>query len=328
MWQYIFRRFSYMLFTLFVISIISFVVIQLPPGDYVDTLVNQMASESSGVSAEVEEQLRALYGLDQPVYIQYLKWLRNIVTRGEFGYSFVYRTDARAIIMDRLPMSFALALGAFLIVQITSIPIGIYSAIKQYSIADYGFTFLGFVGRAIPNFLLALVLLYLSFRYFGRAMVGLFSEEYVDAPWSIAKFMDLMRHLWIPALIIGLDRGAGQIRTMRANLLDELNKPYVDTARAKGLSERRLLWKYPVRHAANPIISTIGWALPEFISGEAIVSIVLNLPTGGPIFLAALFAQDMFVAAGFILMFSVLTVIGTFISDVLLVWLDPRVRLQ
>jgi peptide/nickel transport system permease protein len=328
MWRYIALRLGYMMFTLFVISILAFTVIQLPPGDYIDHLLRQMASESAPPPPEVERQMRALYGFDQPIYVQYFKWLGNIITRGEFGYSFVYRADAREIIFDRLPMSFAVAFGAFLVVQLVSIPIGIYSAVRQYSIGDYIFTFLGFIGRAVPNFLLALLLLYITYTYFGTSLIGLFSSQYVDAPWSWGKLADLLKHLWIPAIVIGLDRGAAQIRTMRANLLDELNKPYVDTARAKGLPETRLLWKYPVRHAANPIVSTVGWSLPEFISGEAIVSIVLNLPTAGPIFLASLFSQDMYVAAGFILMFSVLTVIGTFISDLLLVWLDPRLRLQ
>jgi peptide/nickel transport system permease protein len=328
MWQFIIRRLLYMFVTVFFVSIVSFAVIQLPPGDYVKTLLNKMYSSGAEISPEVESAMRARYGLDQPFHIQYYKWVTGVVTRGEFGYSWTYQRDASSIIWERLPMSFGLAFGAFLIVQLVSIPIGIYSAVRQYHITDYIITFFGFVGRAIPSFLLALIFLFLTYRYTGRAMIGLFSEEYASAAWSWLKFQDLLKHLWIPALIIGLDQGSAQIRTLRANLLDELNKPYVNTGRAKGLSETRLLIKYPVRHAINPLVSTLGWALPGFIGGEALVSIVLNLPTSGPIFLQALFNQDMYLAAGFVLMFCVLTVIGTFISDILLVWLDPRVRLQ
>jgi peptide/nickel transport system permease protein len=321
-------RLAYMLITIWVITIISFAVIQLPPGDYVTVLKSQMLNAGAKeVSAELEQSLREQYGLDQPIYIQYAKWMGNIFLKGEFGYSFVYRDDAFTLISERLPLTFTLSFASMIFVWVVALPIGIYSAVKKYSLGDYLFTFLGFIGLAIPNFLLALVFLFLSYKYLGQAMVGLFSEGFVDAPWSLEKFFDLLKHLWIPTLIIGLGGTAGMIRTMRANLLDELNKPYVDTARAKGLSEQALLLKYPVRHALNPFVSTLGWALPGLISGEAIVSIVLNLPTSGPILLSSLMQQDMYVAAGFILVLSVLTVIGTFISDLLLAWLDPRIRL-
>ena len=232
------------------------------------------------------------------------------------------------MIFERLPMTFALSFSSFILVWVLALPIGIYSAVRQYSIGDYFFSFLGFIGVAVPNFLIALILLFITYKYFDQAMIGLFSEEYASAPWSMAKFIDMLKHLWIPALMIGLGGTAGLIRTMRANLLDELNKPYVETARAKGLSEGRLLWKYPVRHAMNPFVSTIGWVLPGLIAGDVIVSIVLNLPTSGPVLYNALTAQDMYVAAGFILVLSVLTVIGTFVSDILLAVLDPRIRLQ
>jgi peptide/nickel transport system permease protein len=328
MWQYIVRRLFYMVITTFFISIIAFAVIQLPPGDFVDTLLSRMSATGAEVSPEMKETLKARYGLDQPMYVQYFMWISRVVTRGEFGYSWVYERDAGVVIWERLPMSFALAFGSFLIVQLMSIPIGIYSAVRKYHITDYIITFFAFVGRAIPSFLLALIILFLTYQLTGRAMIGLFSEEFVNAPWSMPKFMNLLSHLWIPALIIGLDQGAVQIRVLRANLLDELNKPYVDTGRAKGLPEFKLLMKYPVRHSINPLVSTLGWALPGFIGGEALVSIVLNLPTSGPIFLNSLFTQDMYLAAGFVLMFSVLTVIGTFISDILLALLDPRVRMQ
>ena len=331
MWRYLFRRFLSMLFTVWIISLLSFALIQLPPGDYVTDLVNQLVTTSQGaatISSEYVEQLREMYGFNQPMYVQYFKWIGRILTKGEFGYSFVYKRDAAVMIVERLPMTFALSFSSFILVWVIALPIGIYSAVRQYSIGDYIFSFIGFIGVAVPNFLLALILLFITYKYFDQAMIGLFSEEYASAPWDMAKFIDMLKHLWIPALMIGLGGTAGLIRTMRANLLDELNKPYVETARSKGLSERRLLFKYPVRHAMNPFVSTIGWALPGLISGDLIVSIVLNLPTSGPVLYNALTAQDMYVAAGFILVLSVLTVIGTFVSDVLLAILDPRIRLQ
>ena len=329
MWKYLLRRSLYMLFTVWVISIISFVAIQLPPGDFVTNLVNQMISAGGReLTPEFEAQLRDLYGLNQPVYVQYYKWMRNILTKGNFGWSFVYRRDAVELIVERMPMTFALSFSSFILVWVIALPIGIYSAVKQYSIGDYFFTFLGFIGLAVPSFLLAIIFLFVSQRYFGQAMIGLFSPEFADAPWSWAKLFDMFKHLWIPVLLIGMGGTAGLIRTMRANLLDELNKPYVETARSKGLTETKLLIKYPLRHALNPFISTIGWTLPGLIAGEVIVAIVLNLPTSGPVLYRALQQQDMYVAAGFILLLSILTVIGTFISDVLLAVLDPRIRLQ
>lgn len=329
MWQYIVRRSAYMLFTVWIISVITFGVIQLPPGDYVSSMVSQMINSGmDDLPPNFEDQLRAQYGLNQPIYVQYGKWLRNIVVEGKFGYSFIYRRDARDIILERLPVSFAISAFSILFVWIVALPVGIYSAVKQYSKADYFVTFVAFIGLAIPNFLFALILMFISYRYMDRAMIGLFSQEYANAPWSFAKFLDLVQHLWIPVIIIGTSGTAGLIRTMRANLLDELNKPYVDTARSKGLSERTLLWKYPVRHALNPFVSTIGWILPSLVAGELIVSIVLNLPTTGPVVYNALLDQDMYVAAGIILILSTLTVFGTFISDLLLALLDPRIRLQ
>jgi peptide/nickel transport system permease protein len=329
MWQYILRRFAYMIFTVWIISLVTFAVIQLPPGDYVTSMVSQMINSGMDeLPPDFEQQIREQYGLDQPMYVQYFKWARNIVTKGDFGYSWVYKRDAREIIIERLPASFAISGFSALFVWIVALPIGIYSAVRQYSLADYVFTFLGFVGLAVPNFLFALVLMFISYKYMDKAMIGLFSREYEDAPWTLAKFWDMLQHLWIPVIILGTAGTAGLIRTMRANLLDELNKPYVDTARSKGLSERTLLWKYPVRHALNPFVSTLGWILPGLIAGEVIVSIVLNLPTSGPIIYNSLLDQDMYVAAGFILVLSGLTVLGTFISDVLLALLDPRLRLQ
>lgn len=327
--SFLFRRFITMLLTVFIISILSFIIIQLPEGDYVDRLINQMMAQG-GQSPDpaTVAQLRELYGLADPMPVQYIKWIGRIILRGEFGYSLVYKEDAIAIIAERLPATFLLSLSSFMFVWAVSLVIGIYSAVRKYSLGDYIVSFVGFVGLAIPSFLLALICLYIGYRYFNVAAIGLFSREYQDAPWSINRVLDLLSHMWVPMIVIGVGGTAGLIRTLRANLLDELNKPYVETARAKGLSERQLLWKYPVRHAMNPFISTIGWMLPSLISGEVIVAIVLNLPTSGPVLFNALAAQDMYVAAGFLLVLSVLTVIGTFVSDVLLALLDPRMRLQ
>lgn len=318
-----------MLITVWVITIISFLIIQLPPGDYVTNMVTEMMNQgASEIDPAVIEQLRDQYGLNDPVYVQYFKWMRNIILDGDFGYSLALRRDAKELILERLPLTFLVTLSTVLFVWIIALPIGVFSAVRKYSFGDYIATFIGFIGLATPNFLFALILMYLSYKYGGNALIGLFSPEYVDAPWNLAKFADLAKHLVIPIVIIGTSFTAGLIRTMRANLLDELNKPYVDAARAKGLSETQLLWKYPVRYALNPFVSTIGWALPGLVAGEVIVSIVLNLPTSGPVLFSALMEQDMYVASGFILVLSALTVIGTFISDVLLVILDPRLRLE
>lgn len=326
--KFLIRRALYMVLTVWIISVIAFTVIQLPPGDYVTSLVTQMMAQGTdNIDPGVIEQLRDQYGLNDPMYVQYYKWMRNIITEGDFGYSLTFKRDARELILERLPMTFIVTLSTIIFVWVVALPIGVFSAVNKYSFGDYAATFVGFIGLAVPNFLFALILMYLSYKYGGKALIGLFSPEYVSAPWSIDKVLDLVKHLFIPMLIIGTSFTAGLIRTMRANLLDELNRPYVDAARAKGLSESRLLWKYPVRYALNPFVSTIGWALPGLVAGEVIVSIVLNLPTSGPVLYNALLEQDMYVASGFILVLSALTVLGTFISDVLLAILDPRIRL-
>ena len=328
MWKFLLKRAGSMLLTVWIISLISFVVIQLPPGDIATTEISRMRANGAEVSPAIEQRIRAQYGLDQPLYVQYLKWIGNIVLHGNFGYSFIYQRDASEIIRDRLPMSFALSFASLMFVWVIALPFGIYSAVHKYSLLDYSVSALVFIGLAVPNFLLALIFLFLTYRATGRAAIGLFSPQFEAAPWSLGKLGDLLQHIWIPIIIVGFSGAAGLIRTMRANLLDELRRPYVNTARAKGLTERQLLLKYPVRHALNPFVSTIGWVLPTLISGEAIASIVLNLPTGGPVLLQSLLAEDMYLAAGFLLMLSVLTVIGTFISDLLLAWLDPRIRLE
>jgi len=279
------------------------------------------------VTQEEAENLRAQYGLDKPVYVQYAKWMW-LVLHGNFGVSMEWKRPVTEVIGDRLLLTALLAFTAVIFTWILAIPIGIYSAVRQYSLGDYVFTCMGFIGLAIPNFLLALVIMYLAFAYFGASVGGLFSTEYLDAPWSWARVQDLLKHLWIPAIILSTAGTAQLIRILRANLLDELRKPYVVTARAKGLSELRAILKYPVRVALNPFISTVGYTLPYLVSGSIIVSIVLSLPTVGPLLLKALLAQDMFLAGTIVLLLGVMTVIGTLISDILLVWIDPRIRLE
>ena len=327
MLAYILRRLLVAIGTVWVISVISFVIIELPPGDYVTSYIAQLMSTGSLVTQEEAENLRAQYGLDQPVYVQYAKWMW-LVLHGDFGVSMEWKRPVTEVIGDRLLLTVLLAFTAVIFTWILAIPIGIYSAVRQYSLGDYAFTCIGFIGLAVPNFLLALVIMYLAFAYFGASVGGLFSPEYLDAPWSWARMLDLLQHLWIPAIILSTAGTAQLIRILRANLLDELRKPYVVTARAKGLSELRAILKYPVRVALNPFISTVGYTLPYLVSGSIIVSIVLSLPTVGPLLLKALLAQDMFLAGTIVLLLGVMTVIGTLISDILLIWVDPRIRLE
>lgn len=324
---YILRRLLIALGTVWVISVIAFAIIQLPPGDYVTSYIAQLMATGTLVTQEEAENLRIQYGLHQPLYAQYARWVW-LMLQGNFGVSMEWQRPVLEVIGDRLLLTALLAFAAVIFTWILAIPIGIYSAVRQYSVGDYIFTFVGFVGLAVPSFLLALVVMYLSFAYFGASIGGLFSTEYLDAPWSLARVWDLFKHLWIPALILGTAGTAQLVRILRANLLDELRKPYVVTARAKGLSELRTILKYPVRVALNPFISTIGYTLPFLVSGSIIVSIVLSLPTVGPLLLKALIAQDMFLAGTIVLLLGLMTVIGTLISDILLVWIDPRIRLE
>lgn len=328
MLKYVLKRLLLVFPTMFIISILIFVTIQLPPGDYVTNMIESMRNQSGTVTwtPEFEAAMRERYGLNEPMPSQYVKWIGNIVLRGDFGYSFQNNEPSQKVIWDRMGMTLVISFSAFVFTWLIALPIGVLSAVKQYSIADYVFSFIGFIGLATPGFLIALVLMFLAFKYGNVSLSGLFSPEYESAPWSLAKVGDLISHMWIPMIIIGVGGTAGLIRVMRANLLDELHKPYVETARAKGMPEWKLLLKYPLRQAMNPFVSTFGWVLPGLIAGEAIVSIVLNLPTTGPILLNSLLQQDMFVAAGFLLLLSLLTIIGMLISDVLLAWLDPRIR--
>lgn len=326
--SYIFRRILLMFPTLIAISIVTFIIIQLPPGDFLTTLVSSLSSQGETVNQDALDALKRQYGLGEPMYYQYLVWMRNILFHFDFGDSFEYNRPVRDLIGGRMAWTVGISIGSIIVTWLIAFPLGIFSAVRKYTPGDYVMTFISFLGLAIPEFMLALVLLYVSFKYFGQSVGGLFSPEYIDAPMSIAKLGDLASHLWIPILIIGASSTAGLVRIMRANLLDELNKPYVVTARAKGLSEPALLIKYPVRLALNPFVSTVGWTLPGIVSGEAIVAIVLSLPTVGPLLLRSLQSQDMYLAGSIILLTSVLTVIGTLLSDILLAWLDPRIRLM
>lgn len=325
MLTYIIRRIMIMVPTLIAISIISFVIIQLPPGDFLTTYVAQLSASGETVDQAELEALKTRFGLDEPMYIQYLKWAWNFI-HGDFGHSFEWNKPVSELIGERLSLTVLISVCTLLFTWAVSVPIGIYSAVRQYSWLDYFLTVLGFIGLATPNFLLALVLLWVSYAYLGLSIGGLFSPNYAEAPWSFAKVLDLMKHLWVPVVIVGLAHTAKFIRIIRGNLLDELRKPYVVTARAKGLSETRLILKYPVRVAINPLVSTIGWTLPELVSGIAITAVVLNLPTTGPLLLSALLSQDMQLAGTFIMFLSSLTVVGTLVSDILLAWVDPRIR--
>jgi peptide/nickel transport system permease protein len=324
---YILRRLLLLIPTLFLISVLTFTIIELPPGDFLTTYISTLESTGLVVDDATVLALRNQYGLDQPVYIQYVKWVSNMA-RGQFGQSLQWQRPVKDLIGERLALTFAISLSSLLFIWAVAFPIGIYSAIRRYSPGDYFFTALSFIGLGIPDFLLALVVLWIALTKFGISVGGLFSQAYVDAPWSLAKIGDLLQHLWIPMFVVGLGGTAGLIRIMRANLLDELHKPYVVAARSKGIPEWRVILKYPVRVALNPFISTVGWTLPGLVSGSIIVSVVLNLPTTGPLLLQSLLSQDMFLAGTLVMMLSVLTVLGTLISDILLAWLDPRIRLR
>ena len=328
MGKYILKRVLYMIPTLFVISVISFTIIQLPPGDFLTSYVATLRQQGEDIDADAIRALEDQYGLNQPVYIQYGKWMGNILTRGDFGLSFEWRRPVSQLIWDRLGLTVFISLVTILVTWIVAIPTAVYVATHQYSFLDYLMSFISFVGLGTPGFLIALVYLWIMLSLFGSNAAGLFSQQYLDAPWSLAKFGDMMTRIWPPVLILALENTAAIIRTVRANLLDELNKPYVETARAKGLRERVLTWKYPVRVALNPFFSTVGWTLAALVSGETLVAVVLSLPTSGPLLLRALTSQDMYLAGAFVLLLSVLTVIGTLISDILLAVADPRIRLE
>jgi len=324
MLSYFFRRLMYMILTVWILSIVTFLIIQLPAGDFVNNLASQYARSGRELDQAQLNNLRRQFGLDQPVYVQYLRWATNVL-QGDFGWSFQYSQPVERVVGDRVGLTATISIATLLLVYLVAVPIGIHSATHQYSMRDYLFMFVGFLGMAMPSFLLALILMYV-FLNAGMSVGGLFSPEYMREPWGLGKFIDLLKHLPLPVLIIGTAGTAGLIRIMRASLLDELGKQYVITARAKGLRETKLLFKYPVRVALNPIASTIGWELPGIVSGGVITELVLNLPTTGPMLFGALLTQDMFLASSLLLFLNILTVIGTFISDIVLVIVDPRIR--
>lgn len=328
MLKYIFSRILIAIPLLIAISIVAFTVIQLPEGDYLSMYILQLKQAGQEVNEGEIMRLTKLYSLDKPLYRQYLDWMKNILFHGDFGRSFQWNKPVKDVIMERIALTATISLLTVIVVWAIAIPIGIYSATHQYSFFDHFFTFIGFIGLATPGFILALVILWISFSVFGVSITGLFSPEYASQPWSMAKILNMLSRIWVPILIIGLSGTASIIRVMRGTLLDELKKQYVITARAKGMKNIKLLFKYPVRVAINPLISTIGWMLPGIISGEVLVSIVLNLPTSGPVFYRSIMLQDMYLAGGFMLILSSLTIIGTLLSDILLAWVDPRIRYQ
>lgn len=323
---FILSRFAQMIVLMFVVSIISFVIIELPPGDYLTAYIAMLENEGGVVSESEILSLRSYFGLDKPMLVRYVDWIYGIVLHGNFGWSFGWDRPVSEVIGDRIGLTMLLSLITLAFVWAIAVPIGIYSATHQYSPVDFLTTFLGYIGLAIPNFLLALVLVWISFVYFGVAVTGLVGEEFINQGWSLEMVGSLLSRIWIPIVVIGTASTATLIRVLRGSVLDELSKQYVVTARAKGLGETRLLIKYPVRVAINPLISTIGWTLPALISSESITGIVLNLPTTGPMLYNALITQDMYLAASFILILSALTIFGTFLSDILLAVVDPRIR--
>jgi peptide/nickel transport system permease protein len=326
MGRFLLRRAGYMVVTLFLISLVSFLIIQLPPGDFLTVVVARQQSLGQTVDPGYLAALKERYALDQPVMVQYVKWIGNIVLHGDFGQSFYHGRAVSTLIAERLPLTLLLGVSTLVFGWLVALPAGIYSAVHKYSVGDYIMTTFAFLGVAVPGFMLALTVAYLEFRYFGRTVGGLFSPEYADAAWNLGKVLDLLSHLWLPVVVLAAAGIGGTVRVLRANLLDEMHRPYVVAARSRGLSERRLLFRYPVRLALNPFISTAGWVLPGLIGGEVIVAKVLGLQTTGPLLLGALESQDMYLAGSIVLILSALTVVGTLLSDVLLAVVDPRIR--
>ncbi|MBO0664155.1 ABC transporter permease [Jiella sp. MQZ9-1] len=324
--RYLAQRLMTMAMTLVAISVLVFTIIQLPPGDYLTSYIAEIEAQGEQVTADKIQFLREEYGLDKPVWQQYLVWVTGLA-HGDLGYSFEYNQPVADVVGERMPLTLLLNAATVLFIYLVSFPIGIYSATHQYSWSDHGLSFLGFLGLATPNFLLALILLYLANVWFGTSVGGLMAPEYIDAPWSMAKLGSVLAHLWVPVVVIGTAGTAGMIRRLRANLLDELHRQYVVTARAKGLSERRILFKYPLRMALNPFIADLGSILPQIVSGSVIISAVMSLPTTGPMLLSSLRSQDMYLAGSFLMFLALLTVVGMFVSDLLLALLDPRIRL-
>ena len=327
MTRYILQRLALLPLLMLIYSFVIFVIIQAPPGDFLSAYVATLASSGSSISADQIAALRHQYGLDQPFVVQYVLWMENLF-HGDFGLSLEYQRPNADLIGEQIGLTIALALFSFVLTWAISVPAGIYSATHPRSLGDHVLTVINYVGVATPNFMLALILMWLAFAYFDISITGLYSPEFVDAKWSLARVWDLLGHIWLPALVLGIAGTARLSRIMRANLLDELNKPYVTTARAKGMKEWRLVLRYPVRLAFNPLVSTIGWYLPALFSGSLIVATVMNLPNIGPLLLRALINQDMYLAGGILLIYSFLTIVGTLLSDILRALIDPRIRVE
>lgn len=328
MFAYLVRRLLYTILLLIGVSIFSFLIIQAPPGDFVSTMIVRLEAQGGAIDKAQIAALRRRYGLDRALPVQYWMWMQGIIVRGDLGYSFDWGEPVKDLLADRIGPTLIVSLTSILVTYVLAIPVGIYSATHQYSVGDYALTFLGFLGIAVPHFVIALVFMFVAFKYLGLSPGGLFSAEYLDTSWSWARVVDLLSHLPVPLAILGLGGIAGTMRIMRANLLDQLGRPYVMAARAKGLHERKLLYKYPVRYALNPVASGIGWIFRSIVSGAAITGIVLNLPTIGPLLLRALKAQDMYLAGSLLMVLCVVTVAGMFVSDIVLAWLDPRIRFE
>ena len=328
MLSYVLKRIVQLVPILFLISVVSFSIIELPPGDFADFYISSLRQSGMTILDDEARRIKEEYGFNKPLIEKYLRWLGNIVLNGNFGYSFEYQKPVNDIIWEKLPLTIGFTLGAMIISWIIAIPIGIYSALNQYSKTDYIFTFIGFIGLATPPFLMALLFAWFFLKIFDYSVLGLYSPEYATAPWNFDKFVDMLKHLILPVILIGLQGTGTIIRIMRGNLLDELKKPYVVTAKAKGVPFKKLLMKYPVRMAINPIISTVGWLLPALIAGEILISIVLGIQTLGPVLLRSVLSQDMWLAASIVMILSFLTVLGSLLSDLLLVWLDPRIRYE
>lgn len=325
MLKYIVKRTLVLIPLLLALSVVVFVIIQLPPGDYLTTYINNLRSTGQQVTEDEIAALEARYGFDQPMYVQYMKWMQNLL-RGDLGYSFVYKRSVNSLIASRLPATITLSVVSVFLIWIIAFPLGFYSATHKYSLGDYAFTSVSFFGISVPEFLLAIIIMYLYFLTTRQYAGGLYSDEFAGQPWTWAKIVNMLQHVWIPLLIIAFTGTAGLFKTFRANLIDELNKPYVKTARAKGVGNMRLLIKYPVRIALIPFIATVGWLLPGLISGQTILAQVLSLPTVGPLLLTALQNQDMYLAGSIVFIMGVLAMIGTLVSDILLALTDPRIR--
>lgn len=327
MQRFILQRFIYMIVTLFFVSVVGFIIINLPPGSFVDVYRAQLEAQGTPTTERQLQGVIRQYALDQPIYVQYWKWISGFV-RGDFGRSFQYNREVSELIWERLGLTMLISIGALIFTWAVAIPIGIYSATHQYSIGDNLFTFIGLIGLSIPNFLLALIIMVIAALGFGQSVGGLFSPEYVEASWSLGKVIDLLKHLWIPIIVVGMSGTAGLMRIMRGNLLDVLKMAYITSARAKGLKEQRVIYVHALRNAIHPLIMILGASLPQVISGATIVSMVLSLPTTGPLYFAALRQQDMYLAGTFLIFLAGMLVIGNFLADLLLVWVDPRIRYE